>query len=559
MPDQTDIPNQDLQGCAMGAVAENRGGDYGLHGDIRNRPGVQLQPRETDKSSEPDRHFNQNEALPVHSLPTEIFLQIIHHHMRPYFEDYYQRLISLTEVCSRWCYIIRGSPSLWSQIHLSDSPNVVEIALQRSSSHPLDVVLHRTGQVQREQRPISSLTAALNPHKDRWRSMDVSVPSPWMEDVIDALEEPAPGLERLSLTDEFNMASTREVDFFGGTAPRLTDLALNGVSICWDSEVLHDLTFLDLSWISFPSTTTILNILSHSPRLQTVTIHRCTTGSMANPSSLPIQLIHMTSLQVDLGSLDAIEDFLGHMEPPARCSLTMSLPSDEKVGDPLQRKLLQWVSKWKYPALVPLDGLLLEIDEGDLRVELSTTDRSEPLALAIESSGDSWVDKFRLLLPQLIDALASWTRNVTTLRLRLGYPPSGCRDLSLKQSIIEQVSRLPPVTSLELSGIESSSFLHGLKLGDVSSLFRNIRALSFLKIGDYELRECLEWMCETVQLVKDVPKSSFNDPNHRGPVLKVELRVADLDTFDDAKLLEAAVKTVEGLVGSGNTLVVQGD
>ncbi|KAG8945263.1 hypothetical protein FRC04_001103 [Tulasnella sp. 424] len=561
MSDRIDTPEQDPQPSAPGAPVKS-GSDDGSWA-LRNRAGVRLQPHEADKSRELDIRSKQNEALPIHSLPTEIFLQVIHHHMRPYLKhdyglNYYHRLISLTGVCSRWCNVIRGSTSLWNRIHWSDSSEVVRTALRRSSSNPLDVVLRATVIVERELEVMPLLMTALNAHRDRWRSMDVSFPAEWREDVISALREPVLSLEKLSLNDEDALSSTREVDVFGGTAPRLKDLTLNGISIRWESKVLYDLIVLDLSWISFPSTTTILNVLSHSPRLRTVAISRCTTKSTANPSSPPVQLPHLTSLKIDLGGLSAIEDLLDHIEAPGSCSLAISLLEDEEIEEFLQQRVLKWMSKWKHPALVPLEGLLLEIGGGDLRVELSSTDRSEPLAVAIECSQFSCqLDQLRMTLPRLIDALVPWTKDVTTLCLSLGDPPLGPHALSFKQFMIEQVSRLPPVTSLEVWGIEIDSFLEGPRLGEVSSLLRNVRTLSFSRIDADEVRDCLDWICETAQNVKDAAEDSSDEPNHRGRILKVELRVLDGITSYCPELVETAVKRLEERVGSGNVLVIE--
>ncbi|KAG8945251.1 hypothetical protein FRC04_001091 [Tulasnella sp. 424] len=582
MHDRTDTLEQDLQACAIGATVESGGGDGSR---VRNRTGVQPQPpRETNKSKEPDLRLRPNETLPIHSLPTELFLHVIHHHMRSYFQDfgfdYYRRLLSLTRVCSRWCKIIRNTPSLWNRIHWSDSAKVVKIALRRSSNYPLDILLH-TEHVEQERRYMPWLINALGRHRDRWRTLDISVPSPWMKGVIHALKEPAPSLERLSLakdttysvdeddtysveeddtygSEEDATSSIGELDLFRGSAPRLSELTLNGMSHCWDSEVIHGLTVLDLRCINFLSANTILDILSHSPRLRTLAIYRCITKSRANPSSPSIQLRHLTSLRLDLGRLDATEDLLGHIEASDGCSLATYLRPNENFEEFLQRRLLEWMSKWKHSASVPFEGLLLEIDGNDLRVEYSTTDRSEPLVLAIEASSweNSWVDQLRVALPQLIDALASWTKDVTTLHLRLGYPPSGCHTLSFKQFIIEQVSRLPPVTSLEVSGVQLGSLLNGLRLEDVSSLFRNVRTLSFLKIGVQELWSSLNWLCEMVEIVRDATKSPMEELNQREQVLKLKLCVLN-GVPSNEDLLYGAVKRLEGLVGSGNVWVVE--
>ncbi|KAG8943848.1 hypothetical protein FRC04_002471 [Tulasnella sp. 424] len=172
------------------------------------------------------------------------------------------------------------------------------------------------------------------------------------------------------------------------------------------------------------------------------------------------------------------------------------------------------MSKWRDLTLVPFEGLLLEIEGGVLRLELSTADCSEPLTLAVHGFWASWVDQFWVALPRLIEALASWIKDTTTLRLRLGYSPLGCHALSFKQFIIEQVSRLPLVTSLEVSGVDVDSLLHGLRLGDVSSLFKNIRMLSFSGIALYALCLHMDWLRATVQIVKDAAESSSDEANH---------------------------------------------
>ncbi|KAG8955562.1 hypothetical protein FRC04_007553 [Tulasnella sp. 424] len=478
--------------------------------------------------------------------------------MRPYREssgvDYYRHLISLSGVCSYWCNVIRDSPSLWNQIHWSDSPEVIKIALRRSSSQSLHVVLVCVTNEQDPQDITYSFIPALDPHWDRLQRMDIVLPAAWMGFVRTALRKPSLNLEKLSLTDEEALSGAMEIDVFGGTAPRLNDLTLNGVSIRWDSPVLYDLVVLNLYMIKFPSTSTILHVLSHSPRLRTVAIRQCFTNSVAESSFASIQLPQLTSLRLDLGSLDATDDVLAHIEDPGPCSHTTSLYPKEEFGDFLQQRLLKWLSKWKSLALVPFEGLLLEIDGGNLRVELSTADRSEPLALVIEGLCLFWVHQFRVALPQLIDELA-WTKDLTTLRLRLGSPPQGGPASSSQQFIIEQVSRLPPVTSLEVLGSDTDSILRGLRLGDVSSLFKNIRTLSFSRIDTLfrRLRSQLDWVRETVQIIKDAAESASDEPNHGGQVLKVEIRVPGSAISKKAELVE----DFERLVGSGNVLVVK--
>ncbi|KAG8916402.1 hypothetical protein FRC01_003175 [Tulasnella sp. 417] len=297
--------------------------EAGNHVDIRPRL------EEAKSSNELALARKHNAALPIHSLPAEIFLQVIQHHMlemhpNSYREGYNKHLLSLSGVCSYWYNLIRDSPPLWTTLDLSDSPKVVEIVLQRSSSHLLDLQwdpVDLPDQLQPEASVSFQLpVAAIQPHGDRLRSIYISVPYRWIECAIAVLREPAPSLDKLYFIDEDTIACTREFDLFGGIAPQLTNLTLNGISIRWDSEVLYDLTSLSLSWIRFSSTDAILQALSHSPRLQRLEIERCSTGSLATPSSPSVQLSQLVSLDVELGGKAATNNFLDHIISNAKKS-----------------------------------------------------------------------------------------------------------------------------------------------------------------------------------------------------------------------------------------------
>ncbi|KIO22545.1 hypothetical protein M407DRAFT_27945 [Tulasnella calospora MUT 4182] len=296
-------------------------------GTVFNNPGnhvdTRLQPQDASPSIELALGRRHNAALPIHSLPAEVFVQVIRLHMLLVLdletdgEDYYVHLFRLSGVCSHWHHVIRDSPPLWTRLNLSKPPQVVEIALQSSSSHLLDIVYHSQTTPYRLVKValarFQSNVDAVRPHRDRWRSMhmDISASDLGMEDAIEILKEPAPILEKLSLIDQTTMCCTLESDLFGGNAPRLKNLTLDGVSIPWDSEVLHDLMFLSLSYIMFPSTDVILHALSHSPKLQKLHIVKCRTKSMATPSSPFVQLSQLLWLGVNLRG--ATEDFLDHI------------------------------------------------------------------------------------------------------------------------------------------------------------------------------------------------------------------------------------------------------
>lgn len=292
--------------------------DVSFH-EIEHPVGIEIQSLKAGASRELGLRIKKYAERPIHSLPPEVLLQIICLHMLPYQEDigedYYRRLFSLSGVCSHWYSVIRDSPPLWTQIHWSDSPNIVQAALQRSSSHPLDIILCPNFYL-REIVP-SYLQLFVNvvlPHSVRWRSMEIAVPSTWMESLLRVLGEPVPKLERLSLIDSDTMYCTRKCNLFGGAAPQLTSLTLNGVSIQWDSEILRGLTVLDLIWILFPSTDTILRALFNCTRLRALSIDHCATSRMATSSSPFIQLPQLSSLHVDFGGEAITNNFLDQIE-----------------------------------------------------------------------------------------------------------------------------------------------------------------------------------------------------------------------------------------------------
>ncbi|KAG8900795.1 hypothetical protein FRC00_011139 [Tulasnella sp. 408] len=283
--DANDMAHADSQGFsannwAVGSMQDDPD-ELGYH--MGNHPRSQ----ETNIPSQSDRPTKQDAPISIHSLPTELLLEVI-----------------LTVSARK------------STKSIINSPEILKVALKRSSGRPLDIVLYADTLYKGQESTdhLDWFLDILGSHVDRWRSMDITYPPLWTDTINAALEEPALNLEKLSLWAEDKIYSTEEIDFFAGTAPRLNNLTLNGVSICWDSEAIHNLTALDLSYIDFPSTDEILSALSHSPHLRTLIIDRCTTGMMTNASSPSIQLLHLSVLQVDLGTLEATEDFLSHME-----------------------------------------------------------------------------------------------------------------------------------------------------------------------------------------------------------------------------------------------------
>ncbi|KAG9037828.1 hypothetical protein FS837_001368, partial [Tulasnella sp. UAMH 9824] len=192
-------------------------------------------PQEAEPSSELVLGRKHNAALPIHSLPAEVLFQVIHLHLIHTFlgvwdqTGYYPRLIELSGVCSHWYNVIRDSPPLWTQVCRSDPLRVVEMVLQRSSCHPLAIIIDQ--EASQSTPELRAFMEFISLHKDRWQNMNIRVPRGCMEEMIEALGGPPPNLEKLSFIDRDTMACSQEYDLFGGRAPRLINCTLDGVSI----------------------------------------------------------------------------------------------------------------------------------------------------------------------------------------------------------------------------------------------------------------------------------------------------------------------------------------
>ncbi|KAG8924988.1 hypothetical protein FRC01_010824 [Tulasnella sp. 417] len=538
---QVDHPDGDSRASIANQAAKSEG-----HGNIAEPttpPGTQ---------SDIERRFKHNAALPVNSLPAELFLQVVHYNLHPFIEHnhsgYYSQVIGLSGVCSHWYNIIRDSPPVWTQIHSSDSPNTVEMALRRSSNHLIDVTIHEV----RGHEHIHEFLNTIFPHRDRWRSLDVFTPSVWVSLLTPALDEPAINLQKLSLVDQDTVSSNNEIDLFRGTTPQLKDLALNGVSARWDSTIVHGLKFIDLSWIHFASTKTVLDILSHSPQLQRATVWRCTTGSIFRDSSSSIQLSRISFLQIDLGSLEAIDNILASLTASESSSLSIPLFAGENVGGFLRIRVGAWTSKWNVAPTFQLGGLQLDIQAVELRMGILAPSHPEPLTFTIEG--------FRIRRTELlvalsfaVDTLVSWSKGSATIHLKLGNSPSvyPFYEVHTQKLFVNELSRLPQITSLEISSIGEDSLADVLIREGAWSVFQNVRTLSFPGLFISQLSKQLEWISHTVRFIKAATESSLEEVDIKPKLQRLELRLLSPKDPSEAGRMEVAVKELEGIVGPG--------
>ncbi|KAG8917964.1 hypothetical protein FRC01_002110, partial [Tulasnella sp. 417] len=513
-----------------------------------------------DIQSDVELRRKHNAALPVHSLPVELFLQVIHHDLQCFLEHsyrgYYLHVVGLSGVCSYWYNVIRDSPPIWAQVNSLDSPNIVEMAFQRSSSHLMDIKIHEV----RDQEHIQLFINSILPHTNRWRSMDAFTACSLMSLLTTALDKPALNLEKLCLVDQDTMSSNDEIDLFGGITPKLKDLILNGVSARWDSELVHGLKFIDLSWIKFSSTKTVLDILSHSPQLQRAIVWRCTTESISTNSSYSIQLSQLSSLRIDLGSFEAIDNVLASVKGSDRSSLSMRLFSSENIGGFLRSRVAGWTSNWNVTPTFQLGGLQLDIDSSDLRIGILPPSHPEPLVFAIDGFMNE-EHEFLVAFSFVVDMLVSWAKEPATIQLTLGHSPSVCpfSEVHTRRMFVDELSRLPPITSLEISRIGEGSLADILIRERASSVFQNVCTLSFSGLDSSVPSGTLEWISHSVRFIKTATESSLDEVERKPKLQKVELRFFVSVDSNMAESVEVAVKELEAVVGPGTVFLENGD
>ncbi|KAG8900794.1 hypothetical protein FRC00_011138 [Tulasnella sp. 408] len=431
------------------------------------------------------------------------------------------------------------------------------MALRRSSIHLLDITFIYLTYQERGPEKMQEFLNIINVHRNRWRTLDVSATFDFTPLAV-ALQGPAPNLEKVSLTDKNAFFSTHGFGFFGGTAPRLKDLTLNGVATPWDSQIIHDLHFIDLSRLHFPSTKTILDILSYSPQLQKAVIWRCTTGETPADPSDSIRLSQLSFLRIDLGRLEAIENILDSVQVSQRGCLTIPFPTDGDVEGFLRRRVAGWTLNWNVTAMSKLDVLLLDSDADELRIGILAPDIPEPRTLTVKGF-KTLGNQFLLALSNLVDTLAAWSGENVKLHLKLGNPPSTYYATRIRQLFVNELSRLPPITSLEISSVDDYSLIDIVVYEGAWSVFQNVCTLSFSGMTPSKLNKRLEWVSHAIRFVKAATESSLQERDHMPKLQTVELRVSSTAVPEEVEIIGAVAKELKLIVWPGRVVVVYTD
>ncbi|KAJ7438554.1 hypothetical protein B0H11DRAFT_1829243 [Mycena galericulata] len=142
-------------------------------------------------------------------------------------------LLDVSQACSRWHEIALGTPSLWSTIELEGdlcsnpakrdiAMRLLQLALQRSSNHPLDVTIKNTA----SGPPHVLALQLLARHSARWQRITIIGPFGDLRHLSRVKDSLLPQLESLSL-HSWGSDDTSAFDMFQ-VAPSLNRLAFTG-------------------------------------------------------------------------------------------------------------------------------------------------------------------------------------------------------------------------------------------------------------------------------------------------------------------------------------------
>lgn len=259
--------------------------DDGTYGDKRReRPSGRTHhhSQRASRTCKPHRRTH-----PIHTIPSELLalIFVLGSSLDVTFP------ITVSHVCFAWRNVALYTPSLWRRITLTSNTHykldMWRERILRAKACPLDIEL---GAGTSGRRPYIGTNAVqwymhlVLPTLSRWRSLHISFAhsSPFLWNTalsgccssMSSLVH-APLIEDISLIYPAN-DDDKEFSLFGGVAPRLRSLTLDGIRLAWIPRMMCNLTYLDYTHrgpvSGHHAVSIVLDMLDISNRLQELRI-----------------------------------------------------------------------------------------------------------------------------------------------------------------------------------------------------------------------------------------------------------------------------------------------
>lgn len=296
----------------------------------------------------------KHDALaPIHTLPAETLATIFVDAATTWQEHASSFVIS--HVCRHWRNTALSLPALWARIHIcstSETLEIIELLIERSQSHPLDILIHlnkwqihgwELGESDSDEETsndhyntLRNQMALVSVTVSRWRKLAIYDATHHLYSrVLGHLENAAaPTLETLDVQCHADIKGIfegsidfgRVFEFFHGGAPKLREIAVRGLS-CYVPRCpslaelrLDDLDFSHAYW----QIEQLPSLVELHLTGETLTLH----GHEGPVISLP----HLRSLRVQLWE-DHIISLVHSLQAPALEHFHVDLHNIDADGD----------------------------------------------------------------------------------------------------------------------------------------------------------------------------------------------------------------------------------
>src|ERR1700722_1617286 len=246
--------------------------------------------------------------------------------------------VLVSHVSSHWRAVALASPSLWTNISRTMSPNCtgklgVEVYLERSKACPLDISFHLDSSEEADDATLISLIVA---HVGRWRQVFIHLlDNNSYERILQGIRHSsAPLLEHFSLSPytPFEVHSNDNPQIFTGGAPRLTFVRLTGINIHHMQPPFGAVTTLhleDLRTEMFVDYVQFSDIIHSSPVLVNLSLYGLVINNWPMGFQPPLPIPTLRSLRVQ-GSSELVYNLMSGISAPHLDSLFVADCADDE-------------------------------------------------------------------------------------------------------------------------------------------------------------------------------------------------------------------------------------
>ncbi|KAG8943859.1 hypothetical protein FRC04_002482 [Tulasnella sp. 424] len=387
----------------------------------------------------------RNTLSPIQQLPTEVTLQLFDTVLMLVGRRHYHDILKgMSEVCHHWRKIIHHTPALWSKIYCSAVREVVDQALERSATHPLDVWFSSVGRGNKI--ALESFLEKLSPHMGRCQRVALTYFGEWdqSEGLAELASLPAPKLEQVVLEDQRWLSDLSGVELFGGQAGMLKDVQILGIACNWECAAFKGLRVIGLSKVSFPSVDSLLGILDQSRclsclQLSFITFTDNDAATMVRCVTFPL----LDNLSLVFEDVLHTEIILDHIKAPICSHLCFFIPDGVEIGGKVMHLAAKWLAQRQAP--VPkLQSATFALLNSEVSLSGVSTEGLEALSLTLKC-GHGEENTARLL--NAANCVAKELLCAIESRFKID---EGAIDFLQHPKVVEELSQLLPVTTIEI-------------------------------------------------------------------------------------------------------------